>query len=105
MTAFLENIDLVRHMFTFIDKKDRPTATLVGKEWRKVSETFLDWRELHRRVSESSWPEPTDGIQILSVGYLELILEHLKHIVRCHFHVEYQSSDWWANLASYMPHI
>ena len=117
MPAFLNCTDLMSLMFGFItEKEDKQSATLVCKGWRELSETFPTWRKARltikyengsyleqkkERVREPFW----DELEETSMSTIEGMLTHRKHIRQYDLICQYRSIDWWADLATFMPHL
>ena len=126
MTAFLECTDLMRHMLGFItEKEDKQSATLVCKGWREVSHTFPSWRmarlnikyedgsyleRVEKQVREPFWYELEKKLRQKPLwdttrSTIEGMLTQRKHITQYDFNCQYRSTDWWADLATFMPHL
>ena len=137
MTAFLDNTDLMSHMFGFIRKKEeKQSATLVCKGWRELSHTFPTWRKARLNIKykneenylerkEEQVREPScyelaeaqvrgpfldeyDEEQLpwdASMSIMKGMLTHRKHITQYDLNFHSRSTDWWADLATFMPHL
>ena len=136
MTAFLDNTDLMSHMFGFItEKEEKQSATLVCKGWRELSHTFPTWRKARLNIKfkneenlerkEEQVQEPScyelaqaqvrapfldeyDEEQLpwdASMSIMKGMLTHRKHITQYDLNFHSRYTDWWADLATFMPHL
>ena len=102
MTAFLDNFDLMSHMFGFItEKEEKKSATLVCKGWRELSHTFPIWRKAIFNVNYESGSrleriekQGQETFWKASKPTIEGMLTHRKHITQYLLYYQYWSIDW-----------
>ena len=112
MARFFDISDLVHHMFKFIEvKEDRsniPALSLVCKEWNQLTQIFPSWRRVNLTIDfekRACIVYKGDGKYSIPVPVFKDILTRHKGLAWFHVDCRYMSTTWWADLATFMPHV
>lgn len=109
MSAFFESDDLFCRLLEFItEKKHKKNFSLVCKGWKRLSETCTNWRKPFLHIVSK------DGMYLKKgeTRYMDASLSTIKHLLTQHqsivqfgIYTKYHTTAWWANLATFMPHL